>query len=147
MHIEIHTSGKVEPRNTMHGGWSVVLVAIDDSGNEFKRKVLANYQHGATAYECQAIAILRGLEALIAPQDAPIVVYSRNETLVKVIDGDNTPSKHADVIANIRDLMAKIQSVNVLFVDKQSMASMPYMSEADGFALQACYDGAKENNA
>jgi len=141
MEIEIYTSGKVEPRNSNHGGYAVLLVAKDEYGNILRVKSIIGYKFGATAYECQADAINVGLKALNAPYGNKLTIYSRNMTLVNVLNGVNEANKNKELITITQKELAKHGDVSIQFASKQDMLELLYMQEADKMAIQVCRSG------
>ncbi len=141
MNIEIYTSGKVEPRNSNHGGYAILLVAKDDSGNVLRAKSIIGYKFGATAYECQADAINAGLKALTAPCNK-LTIYSRNMTLVNVLNGINEANKNKELITITQKELAKHGDVSIKFPSKQDLFELLYMQEAEKLAIEVCKQGA-----
>lgn len=145
MQIHLYTSGKVEPRNTQHGGWSVVMLAVDDNGDNIGTKVLSGYEYGVTAYQVQAIAIHEGLRALTKTHDT-VIIYGRNEALIKTILGQYTASQHGALIVTIMGLIATHKRVECITITKETILSHPLQLEADKVAIKACYDGTKDKS-
>ncbi len=141
MRIEIYTSGKVEPRNTQHGGFSAVLMALGDDGSNLKTRVISDYEYGITAYKAQALAILEGVKKLNGVTGHDVIVYSRNEALVKAINGEYDANKYTDVIDDIKKFVKKYNAT-VLFISKTDSTMNVIQQEANRNAVQACYEGA-----
>lgn len=142
MKILLFTSGKVEPKNTSHGGWSVVMLATDDNGDNIGTKVLSGYEYGETPYQVQAIAISEGLRALTCSHDS-VVIYGRNETLIKTVMGQYKASQHGELITAIQGMMQTHKQAECIVVTKDTIEDYPLQMEADKLAVKACYEGAK----
>ena len=140
MNIEIYTSGKVEPRNSNHGGYAILLVAKDDNGDILRAKSITGYKFGATAYTMQTVAVDEGLKALTSACDN-LTVYSRNMTLVNTLNGTYQASKGKELITITQTEMAKHGNISVKFMSKQDMSTSLFMQEADKLAIEACKKG------
>lgn len=142
MKILLFTSGKVEPKNTSHGGWSVVMLATDDNGDNIGTKVLSGYEYGLTPYQVQAIAIREALRALTRSHD-DVIIYGRNEVLMLTVDGYYKPSSHIELIHAICEEIKKHKAVECITIRAKELDQYPLQMEADKLAVKACYEGAK----
>lgn len=111
-----------------------VAAVIDDGQN---RREESKYVGAGTTHQAAFEAIAFGLSELTEEERANhVTVWTQSKHAAEVLNGNYEPKVHLDLIDRIKDLMARCESVNICWHEKDALIAEEQRQQAKAIALE-----------